>query len=96
MDTTESSDKKPQLSSANITAGPNTQQQALTAVEHHLEILPVIYEIIRGYVLLAIFLAEAHSTTIKILYSIEKDPTDNAAKQRESQDCSQKVRVTLI
>lgn len=26
-----------------------------------------------------------------IRYSFEKDPTDNAAKQRESQDCSQKV-----
>ncbi|XP_062544883.1 mediator of RNA polymerase II transcription subunit 9 [Armigeres subalbatus] len=35
-----------------------------------LEILPVIYEIIR---------------------SVEKDPVDNASKQKESQDCSQKV-----
>lgn len=30
--------------------------------------------------------------TIIIFLSFEKDPTDNAAKQRESQDCSQKVR----
>lgn len=28
--------------------------------------------------------------------SIEKDPTDNAAKQRESQDCSQKVRNSVL
>lgn len=35
-----------------------------------IEILPVIYEIIR---------------------SVEKDPVDNAAKQKESADCSQKV-----
>lgn len=27
--------------------------------------------------------------------SFEKDPTDNAGKQRESQDCSQKVRKKL-
>lgn len=28
-------------------------------------------------------------------FSIEKDPTDNAAKQRDSQDCSQKVRFDI-
>lgn len=27
--------------------------------------------------------------------SFEKDPTDNAGKQRESQDCSQKVRKNV-
>ncbi|XP_055589533.1 mediator of RNA polymerase II transcription subunit 9 [Uranotaenia lowii] len=35
-----------------------------------IEILPVIYDIIR---------------------SVEKDPVDNASKQKESQECSQKV-----
>lgn len=35
-----------------------------------IELLPVIYEIIR---------------------SVEKDPVDNAAKQKESADCSQKI-----
>lgn len=61
MDTTETSDKKPQLTSGNI-AGPTQQQLAqLTAVEKlDIEILPVIYEIIRGYVLLAISLLATH------------------------------------
>lgn len=30
-------------------------------------------------------------TIYEIIRSVEKDPVDNAAKQKESQDCSQKV-----
>ncbi|XP_055310428.1 mediator of RNA polymerase II transcription subunit 9 isoform X2 [Sitodiplosis mosellana] len=47
-----------------------SNQTTLTVDQLDIEILPIIYEIIRCF---------------------EKDPTDNAAKQRESQDCSQKV-----
>lgn len=90
MDTTETSDKKPQLTSG--IAGTQQQLTQLAAVEKlEIEILPVIYEIIRGYVLLSIFVAIPHNNNEIRMHSIEKDPTDNAAKQRESQDCSQKV-----
>ncbi|EAT48764.1 AAEL000221-PA [Aedes aegypti] len=60
-------DVKPQLQTGNI---DNSSSETEAPKVTELEILPVIYEIIR---------------------SIEKDPVDNAAKQKESQDCSQKV-----
>ncbi|KAL9695993.1 hypothetical protein quinque_015278 [Culex quinquefasciatus] len=47
-----------------------TKKQEQKQKVAEIEILPVIYEIIR---------------------SVEKDPVDNAAKQKESADCSQKV-----
>ncbi|CAD7079021.1 unnamed protein product [Hermetia illucens] len=52
----------------NNVVGPQTSQ--LTVGELDIEILPVIYDIIR---------------------CVEKNPVDNAAKQRESQECSQKI-----
>jgi len=61
MESSTNVDKKPP---------PNNNAHQLTVETLDIEILPVIYDIIRG---------------------IEKDPTDTAAKQRESQDCSQKV-----
>ncbi|KAI8127623.1 mediator of RNA polymerase II transcription subunit 9 [Lucilia cuprina] len=48
----------------------NSPNTTLTASNLDIEILPVIYDIIR---------------------CVEKDPKDNTAKQRESQECSQKI-----
>lgn len=48
----------------------DNNQKTLTVDQLDIEILPVIYDIIR---------------------CIEKDPMDNAQKQRESQKCSQKI-----
>ncbi|XP_031620810.1 mediator of RNA polymerase II transcription subunit 9 isoform X4 [Contarinia nasturtii] len=62
--------KKPFGSSSSHNNKNITSNQTLTVDQLDIEILPIIYEIIRCF---------------------EKDPTDNAAKQRESQDCSQKV-----
>ncbi|XP_050303595.1 mediator of RNA polymerase II transcription subunit 9 [Anthonomus grandis grandis] len=53
-----------------IDGPPQEPKRTLTVEELNIEILPVIYEIIR---------------------SIEKDHHDNNQKNRESQDCSQKV-----
>ncbi|XP_055374183.1 mediator of RNA polymerase II transcription subunit 9 [Condylostylus longicornis] len=60
-------DKKPQIiGSTQSTISSGT----LTVDQLDIEILPVIYDIIR---------------------CVEKDPIDNAAKQKESQECSQKI-----
>ncbi|KAM7344734.1 mediator complex subunit 9 [Cochliomyia hominivorax] len=48
----------------------NSPNTTLTASNLDIEILPVIYDIIR---------------------CVEKDPKDNTAKQRESQECCQKI-----
>jgi len=65
MERSDQTEKKPQTN--NVTSTPTTH---LTVDQLDIEILPIIYEIIRCF---------------------EKDPTDNASKQRESQDCSHKV-----
>ncbi|XP_065368026.1 mediator of RNA polymerase II transcription subunit 9 [Calliphora vicina] len=72
-------DKKPILTAeglvqstahtANAT-NSSSPDKTLTASNLDIEILPVIYDIIR---------------------CVEKDPKDNTAKQRESQECSQKI-----
>ncbi|XP_055859310.1 mediator of RNA polymerase II transcription subunit 9 [Episyrphus balteatus] len=65
----ESIDNKPQQINPNNTSSePGTG--TLTVDQLDIELLPVIYDIIR---------------------CVEKDPLDNAAKQRESQECSQKI-----
>ncbi|KAL9913076.1 mediator of RNA polymerase II transcription subunit 9 [Glossina fuscipes] len=56
----------PPVTTANITAG----NSGLTVARLDIEILPVIYDILR---------------------CVEKDPLDNSTKQRESQECSQKI-----
>uniref|UniRef100_A0A1A9WQP1 Mediator of RNA polymerase II transcription subunit 9 n=1 Tax=Glossina brevipalpis TaxID=37001 RepID=A0A1A9WQP1_9MUSC len=48
----------------------NISTSGLTVARLDIEILPVIYDIIR---------------------CVEKDPLDNTTKQRESQECSQKI-----
>ncbi|XP_037822378.1 mediator of RNA polymerase II transcription subunit 9-like [Lucilia sericata] len=71
-------DKKPILTADGLiqtsTQSANTANSSpnttLTASNLDIEILPVIYDIIR---------------------CVEKDPKDNTAKQRESQECSQKI-----
>ncbi|XP_065082445.1 mediator of RNA polymerase II transcription subunit 9 [Ochlerotatus camptorhynchus] len=57
---------KGNIDSSTVASSSDVESQKVTEIE----ILPVIYEIIR---------------------SVEKDPVDNAAKQKESQDCSLKV-----
>ncbi|XP_055621116.1 mediator of RNA polymerase II transcription subunit 9 [Toxorhynchites rutilus septentrionalis] len=51
-------------------AGSQVAAPVFSTQPAEIEILPVIYEIIR---------------------SVEKDPVDNTAKQKESHDCSQKI-----
>lgn len=68
---TEEVDVKPQIIAANIDSSTVTSSSDIESKRvADIEILPVIYEIIR---------------------SVEKDPVDNASKQKESQDCSLKV-----
>ncbi|XP_055532590.1 mediator of RNA polymerase II transcription subunit 9 [Wyeomyia smithii] len=66
LDQAEIKPQKIAVNNTNVSTSIDTEK--LKQVE--VEILPVIYEIIRG---------------------VEKDPVENAAKQKESQDCSQKV-----
>ncbi|XP_053687657.1 mediator of RNA polymerase II transcription subunit 9 [Sabethes cyaneus] len=69
MDQAEVKPQKLPIHISNISVGTGLfDNEKLVPAE--VEILPLIYEIIR---------------------SIEKDPVDNTAKQKESQDCSQKV-----
>lgn len=93
MDTSEPNDIKPQIN--NITPA-----QSLTVDQLDVEILPVIYDIIRWYKLRFIPHSSQNLSSCVYVYwrlfhlynsSFEKDPTDNASKQRESQECSQKV-----
>ncbi|XP_058458538.1 mediator of RNA polymerase II transcription subunit 9 [Malaya genurostris] len=63
-------DVKPQITACNIVETTIVTGTSESQKPAEIEILPVVYEIIR---------------------SVEKDPVDNAAKQRESHDCSQKV-----
>lgn len=68
------------------------KNKRLTVEDLNIEILPIIYEIIRRLVSICQHARNVHYITKTFLrFSVERDHHDTTAKTRESQECAQKV-----